>query len=201
MMKSSTLLNIILENIDEHKKVINSLNNIQIKKINEFCKIILESIKKNGTIYWCGNGGSASDSQHLAAELIGRYKSNRKPLRSISLNADTSVLTCISNDFGYEEIFSRQIDALAQKNDILIVISTSGNSTNILKVIKTAKEKKIKVIGLLGNDGGKCKKILNKMLIINSKSTARIQEMHIMVGHIICDVIEREYGIVEQKKK
>ena len=193
-------LNKIYKNINSHKKTVNSIDNKQIKKIELFCKIILESLEKKGTIFWCGNGGSASDSQHLAAELIGRYKSNRKPLKSISLNSDTSVLTCISNDFGYQEVFSRQIQALAKKNDVLIVISTSGNSANIINAIKEANKKKIKVIGLLGKNGGKCKKILKKALVVDSKETARIQEMHIMIGHIICDIIENKFGVIQKNK-
>ncbi len=188
-------LNLITKNINEHLLTINTIKNKDLKKIFEFYKIILSSIKKKGTIFWCGNGGSASDSQHLAAELIGRYRSNRKPLKSISLNSDTSVLTCISNDFGYENVFSRQLDGIANHNDVLIIISTSGNSKNILNAIKLAKKKKIKVLGLLGKNGGACKKLIKNKIIINSNNTARIQEMHIMIGHIICDLIEEKFGI------
>ena len=131
----------------------------------------------------------------MAAELIGRYKSNRKPLKSISLNSDTSVLTCISNDFGYENIFSRQLEGIANQNDVLIIISTSGNSKNIINAVKFAKKKKIKVLGLLGKNGGVCKNLIKNKIIINSNNTARIQEMHIMIGHVICDLIEEQFGI------
>lgn len=188
-------LDLIAENINEHLTTLNTIKDKDLKNILEFYNIILASIKKKGTIFWCGNGGSASDSQHLAAELIGRYKSNRKPLKSISLNSDTSVLTCISNDFGYENIFSRQLEGIANHNDVLIIISTSGNSKNIINAIKLAKKKKIKVLGLLGKNGGACKNLIKNKIIINSNNTARIQEMHIMIGHIICDLIEEQFGI------
>ncbi len=188
-------LDLIAGNINEHLTTLNTIKDKDLKNILEFYNIILASIKKKGTIFWCGNGGSASDSQHLAAELIGRYKSNRKPLKSISLNSDTSVLTCISNDFGYENIFSRQLEGIANHNDVLIIISTSGNSKNIINAIKLAKKKKIKVLGLLGKNGGACKNLIKNKIIINSNNTARIQEMHIMIGHIICDLIEEQFGI------
>ena len=188
-------LDLIAGNINEHLTTLNTIKDKNLKNILEFYNIILASIKKKGTIFWCGNGGSASDSQHLAAELIGRYKSNRKPLKSISLNSDTSVLTCISNDFGYENIFSRQLEGIANHNDVLIIISTSGNSKNIINAIKLAKKKKIKVLGLLGKNGGACKNLIKNKIIINSNNTARIQEMHIMIGHIICDLIEEQFGI------
>lgn len=188
-------LQLIAENINEHLTTLNTIKDKDLKNILKFYNIILASIKKKGTIFWCGNGGSASDSQHLAAELIGRYKSNRKPLKSISLNSDTSVLTCISNDFGYENIFSRQLEGIANQNDVLIIISTSGNSKNIINAVKFAKKKKIKVLGLLGKNGGVCKNLIKNKIIINSNNTARIQEMHIMIGHIICDLIEEQFGI------
>ncbi len=188
-------LKLIKDNINQHKIVLETITDKEIKKILKFYNILLRSIKKKGTIFWCGNGGSASDSQHLAAELIGRYRSNRKPLKSISLNADTSVLTCIANDFGYEKIFSRQLEGIAHSRDVLIVISTSGNSKNILNAIKTANKKRMQVIGFLGKKGGACKNLIKNKIIINSNNTARIQEMHIMIGHVICDLIEEKFGL------
>jgi len=184
-------LRIVKEHIIEHSFVVNSLDETQIKTIVTMADNISNSLKKNGTIFWCGNGGSASDSQHLSAELIGRFKKSRKPLKSISLSSNVAALTCIANDFGYENIFSRQIDALGKKQDILVLLSTSGNSKNILKVLDHAKKKGMKTICFLGYNGGKCKGKSSFELIIKSKSTARIQEMHIMIGQIICDLIER----------
>ena len=145
---------------------------------------------EGNTIFWCGNGGSASDSQHLAGELVGRFIGDRRPLKSIALNADTSVMTCIVNDYGYDYIFSRQVEALGSKGDVLIGITTSGNSGNILKAFEVANNLKMTTIGLLGKGGGEAKNISQHSLIINSQSTARLQEAHITVGHILCDLIE-----------
>ena len=148
------------------------------------------TLKENKTIFWCGNGGSASDAQHLAGELIGRFKGNRRPLKSISLNADSAVMTCIANDYGYEHIFSRQVEGLGVKGDILVGITTSGNSQNILNAFEVADKKGMITIGLLGKGGGMAKNLVNHSIIIASDSTARVQEMHILVGHILCDLIE-----------
>tara|TARA_B100000963_G_scaffold167992_1_gene145935 strand:- start:1558 stop:2136 length:579 start_codon:yes stop_codon:yes gene_type:complete len=176
---------------NEHLKVLKNTALKSKKKIVEASKIVTECLLSKGTVYWCGNGGSASDSMHLSAELIGRFKKNRMPLRSQSLLLDPAGMTCISNDFGYENIFSRQINGLSKSGDVLIAISTSGKSKNIVNAIKTAKKKSLKVISLLGGTGGYCKNESDLEIIINSKSTARIQEMHIMIGHIICDLVEK----------
>lgn len=164
-------------------------------KILQASDLIAKCLYSGGTIFWCGNGGSASDSMHLSAELIGRFKKKRKPLKSVSLLADPASLTCISNDFGFENIFSRQLSALGKKNDVLVAISTSGKSLNVLKAIFEAKKKSMKIISLLGNNGGRCKHKSDVEIIINSKITARIQEMHILIGHIICDLIENNQFI------
>lgn len=189
------LKEIIKNHFFEHNNVLNTTNSLLLDKINKAAQLMASSIKKNGTIFWCGNGGSASDSMHLSAELVGRFKKNRKPLKSISLSGNPSTLTCISNDFGYRHVFSRQFEALAKKNDILVAISTSGNSHNIIRVLDVAKKKKIKSISFLGNKGGRCKNKAFLSLIIPSFSTARIQEMHIFIGHILCDLIERKLNL------
>ena len=178
----------------EHQSILTETENKLSQQINYIAKEVSETILNDGTIFFCGNGGSASDSQHLAAEFIGRFKNERKPLRAISLTSDTSVLTCISNDFGFDNIFSRQIEALGKKNDLLIAISTSGKSRNVEKALKQAKKNGLKSIAFLGKDGGIAKTIADISLIIPSYSTARIQEMHIFVGHIICDLVEKELG-------
>ena len=144
---------------------------------------------------WCGNGGSASDSMHLSTELIGRYKKKRRALRSVSLSSDQATLTCIANDFGYENIFSRQIEGLGKKGDVLICLTTSGNSKNIINALKCAKKKKIISILISGNKGGKCKIQSNHNIIIPSKSTARIQEMQLLIGHSIIESIEDKIRI------
>ena len=185
-------LEIINQEIQNHRKALETIDNKFKRKIISISKALSKALKKGGTIYWCGNGGSASDSMHLSTELIGRFKKNRKPLKSISLSSNASALTCISNDFGFENLFSRQIEALGKKNDVLVAISTSGNSKNILKAIKQAKRNKLFTIGMLGKNGGKCKNKSDIDLIVKSSSTARIQEMHIMIGQIICELIEKE---------
>jgi D-sedoheptulose 7-phosphate isomerase len=161
----------------------------------EQCALVASKALASGsTIFWCGNGGSAAESSHLAVELIGRFKNNRRPLPSISLNSDTSAITCIANDFGYEEIFSRQLEGLARSGDVLIVLSTSGNSENIVRVLQKAKEVGATSIALLGKEGGKAKDLADLKIIINSKETARIQEIHLLLGHTICEFAEMELG-------
>jgi D-sedoheptulose 7-phosphate isomerase len=158
-------------------------------------KIVTEALKKNKTIFWCGNGGSAAESSHLAAELIGRFKGNRIPLASISLNADIAALTCIANDFGYNQIFSRQIEGLGKTGDVLIVLSTSGKSENISNVLIKAKEMGIKSIALLGKGGGDAAALADIPIVINSDETARIQEIHLFIGHSLCEIVEMKLGL------
>ena len=185
---------IIQSSLEEHKEVLNQIYSLE-EAIEEVAKLLICSLKENKTIFWCGNGGSASDSQHLTGELIGRFKGDRKPLKSLSLNADSAVMTCIVNDYGYDHIFSRQIEALGTEGDILIGISTSGNSNNVNNAFRMAKEKKIHTVGLLGKGGGDAFKLVDYSILIPSQSTARIQEMHITVGHILCELIEEGLGI------
>ena len=185
--------------ISNHEKVVNFLkekNNL--KKINTFITVLYKILKNNGTVFWCGNGGSAADCQHLSAELIGRFKINRKPYRSISLTTDTSAITAISNDFSYEEVFSRQLEGLGTKKDLLFVFSTSGNSKNIINAMITAKRKNMKIIALLGNNGGKCKKYSANNIIIKTNDTPRIQEAHTLIGHAICEIVE---SLLSKKRK
>ena len=180
---------LIKKHILEHSVTLESIieNDDSIEKV---ANIFLRSLENNGTIFWCGNGGSASDSQHLAGELVGRFVGERRPLKSIALNSDSAVMTCIVNDYGYEHLFSRQIEALGSKGDILVGITTSGNSKNVLNAFEVAKKKCVTTIGLLGKGGGRAKNYVEESIIVPSKSTARIQEMHILIGHILCDLIE-----------
>lgn len=174
----------------EHIKAIEETHEIAFQNIKEAADLIAKSLKSGGTIFWCGNGGSAADSQHIAAEFVGRFKKDRKPLRSIALTTDTSVLTCIANDYSFKEIFSRQVDALGRKGDVLVAISTSGKSENIKQALIHAKKKGIKSIGLLGNNGGVCKKNTDIPIIVPSNITARIQEAHILIEHLLCELVE-----------
>jgi D-sedoheptulose 7-phosphate isomerase len=151
-------------------------------------------------IMLCGNGGSAADAQHIAAEFINRFELERPPLPAIALTTDSSIITCIGNDYSFDDIFSKQIKALGVEGDVLLAISTSGNSTNVLNAAEAAKTQEIYVCGLTGGDGGKLKGIADSCLVVESKSTARIQETHILMGHIICmlvDYILFQQGIQE----
>ena len=193
-MKKNTTKILINNAFDDHIKTIKNTHKQISKNIEISANIISKSLSKKGTIFWCGNGGSAADSQHIAAEFLGRYKNDRRPLRSIALTTDTSVLTCISNDYSYEEIFSRQLKALGKKGDVLIAISTSGKSKNIIKVLIQARKMGIKTIALLGKNGGDCKKYVDIPLIVLSNETARIQETHILIEHLMCEIVEQKLG-------
>lgn len=162
------------------------------KKIKSAIFMITQKLNRGGKIMLCGNGGSAADAQHLAAEFIVRLKPklNRKPIAAISLAQDTSTITACGNDYNFDVQFSRSLEALGKKEDILIVISTSGNSKNIINVLKIAKKMKISSVGFLGNKGGKAKKLCNIPLVVNSNNTARIQETHIFLGHFIFEKVE-----------
>ena len=181
------LKNQLEENIKVHKDIIYMCDDIiEVVQINK------KKLKKNGKILFCGNGGSAADAQHLAAEFIVRLRPhiNRNPIPAITLAQDTSSITACGNDYSFDDIFLRSFQALASKNDILVCISTSGNSKNILKVLNEAKKKNIHSICFLGKGGGKAKKLCNKALIIGSNNTARIQECHIFIGHFILEKVE-----------
>ena len=162
-------------------------------KIIEISEILAECIKNEGKILLCGNGGSAADAQHFAGELVVRLSSDytRSALPAIALSSDNFVLTACANDFGFEQVFSRQIEALGKPEDMLMCISTSGNSPNLIEAVKKAKEKKMKTIGLLGRDGGKMAKLVDFSLVIPSQKTQRIQEVHITICHILTSLIEK----------
>ena len=169
------------------------LNN-DIISIDDIIDNIVHHISIGGKILLCGNGGSAADAQHLAAEFLVRLRPHvdRKPIAALSLAMDTSTITACGNDYSFEKLFSRNLEALSNKNDILIVISTSGNSKNILNVLMTAKKLKIFSIGLLGYNGGKAKKLCNKSIVVKSKNTATIQESQIFLGHYIFEEVEKK---------
>jgi D-sedoheptulose 7-phosphate isomerase len=179
--------NQLSENINTHSTLLGLK-----KEINQSIKKIYQALKKKGKILFCGNGGSAADAQHLAAEYLVRLRKNinREPLSAITLAQDASTLTACGNDFSFDDIFLRPFKALAAKNDVLVCITTSGNSNNIIKVLKEAKKKKILTISFLGNNGGQAKKFSDIKLIVDSKITARIQECHIFLGHFILEQVE-----------
>jgi D-sedoheptulose 7-phosphate isomerase len=148
------------------------------------------ALARGNKIMFCGNGGSAADAQHLAAELIGRYKLDRAPLPALALTVDTSALTAIANDYSFDEVFARQLRGLGQAGDVLVVISTSGNSKNVLRAIEAAREKEIKTIGLTGQAGGDMRQLCDLCICVPSDQTNHIQEMHIAVGHVMCGQVE-----------
>lgn len=163
------------------------------EKINLATNKILDAIRSGNKIVTFGNGGSAADAQHIAAELIGKFKIKRKSIPSISLTTDSSILTSLANDFSYDVVFSRQCESLISSGDIVLGISTSGNSNNVFEGLKTANDKGAFTIGLLGNDGGKIKNIVNLALVVTSSDTPKIQEVHRIIYHIICEIIEKNF--------
>ena len=181
----------IKEIILEHIKVSNTLLN-QLNDIEKICIISYETIKSGNKILICGNGGSASDASHIVAEFVGKFEKARKPLPAISLSENISSITSIGNDFSFDEIFSKQIQAIGSKDDLLIPISTSGNSENIINAIKASKKIGMRCFALSGDDGGKMSSLTKNIIKVDSKKTARIQEMHILIGHIICSFIEEK---------
>lgn len=176
------------DHLDVFGKTMEQMDVIQL--MAERCK---EALKAGNKVLFCGNGGSAADAQHLAAELIGRFQKERRSLASIALTTDTSILTAVANDYGYDEVFARQVEGLGRSGDVLIGISTSGNSANVGKAALKARDTGMHTIAFTGEGGGKLKDICDITFAVPSKVTARIQEMHIMVGHIICELVEEEY--------
>jgi len=183
-------MHIIIKNaIDNHRKALEALTT-QSHHIESIAVLFTDTLNRGGKIIFMGNGGSAADAQHLAAEFIGRFKKNRKPLAAIALSTNTSSITAIGNDFGFEEIFVRQVEALGVVPDVVVGISTSGESKNIISAILKAKQLNLKTVGFLGNDGGTLKNLVDIALTIEMDDTPRIQEMHIVAGHIICEMVE-----------
>jgi D-sedoheptulose 7-phosphate isomerase len=182
----------IEKEIAEHLKVAETMSSLT-NKIEIAAQLCIDTLQEGGKLLIFGNGGSAADAQHIAAELVGRYKVNRKGLSALALTTDSSALTAIGNDFGYKSLFDRQVEALANKGDVLIGISTSGKSINVINALKLGSQLQCKTIGFSGNDGGQMNNICDVNLVIPSKDTPRIQEMHIVLGHTICHLIDLEF--------
>lgn len=178
----------IQESIETKQRILNDMNLLEI--INDVSNKIAETISNGGKLVLCGNGGSASDALHFAGEIVGRFKKERRAWPAIVLNSDVATMTAIANDYGYDEVFARQVDAQVRSEDILIGFSTSGNSKNVYNAILKAKEIGARTIGMLGYDGGKICDIVDYPIIIPSNVTARIQESHITIVHIICEIVE-----------
>lgn len=167
-----------------------SMLSIMAEEILLACDTVWSALERNNTIFFCGNGGSAADSQHLAADILGRYRTQRKAMPAIALTVDTSVMTALANDYGYDTAFAHQLDGLGREGDVLIALSTSGNSESVLRAVKMAREKGIVTIGLTGETGGLMRDMVDICLCMPSKMTNHIQEMHIAVGHMICEYVE-----------
>lgn len=182
--------NQFLESVETKKKLLEENRD----KILEMGLFLAETLERGNKILFCGNGGSSCDAAHIAAELVVRYKSgnDRRALPAMALGTDHAILTACSNDYGYEDIFSRQVEAYAREGDALVGITTSGNSPNVMKAVQVARSMNVNTLALLGGSGGKLKGICDHELIVPSSVTARIQESHILVGHLFCSIIEKE---------
>ena len=189
--ESSTAARVLLaRSLAEHLESIQKLLDTKLEEIEQTGAIICRTLIAGNKVLLCGNGGSAADAQHIAAELVGRYELHRRAWPAIALTTDTSALTALSNDYGYEEVFARQVQALAQKGDLLIAISTSGRSPNIVRAVEKAKELGCKVIALTGAGGEPLSSLCDQALIVSSQRTSRVQEAHITIGHLWCEMID-----------
>ncbi len=159
--------------------------------IQATAQAIAALFERGGKVLLCGNGGSASDAQHIAAEFVGRFVAARRALPAVALTTDTSILTAVGNDFGFETIFERQVEALGAAGDMLIGISTSGNSANVVRALAQARSRGMSTFGLLGGSGGECKALCDRAIVVGSKEAARVQELHILIGHILCGAAEK----------
>lgn len=187
----STIKEIIASSISVKEKIVQDEN--LLKTIEKTIELIVTAFKNGKRVYFCGNGGSAADAQHLAAEFSGRFYTDRKALPAEALHCNTSYLTAVANDYSFDVIYSRMIDGIGEAGDVLVGLSTSGNSKNILNAFETARAKKITTVGFTGASGGKMKLISDHLINVPSTDTPRIQESHIMIGHIICQLVEEKY--------
>ena len=182
---------IISESISVKKKIL--LDEVMLNNIIQVVQEIVKAFKEGKRVYFAGNGGSAADAQHLAAEFSGRFYTDRAALPAEALHCNTSYLTAVANDYSYDEIYARLIHGIAHRGDVLVGLSTSGNSGNIVKAFETAREKQVITVGFTGETGGKMKSLSDYLFNIPSTDTPRIQESHILMGHIICELVEKEY--------
>lgn len=188
---------IFRENLNEHRHVVEQMHDLE-EEFSHMAAVCIESLAGGGKLLFFGNGGSAADAQHLATELSVRYSKNRPAIAAIAITTDSSALTAAANDLGYDQVFSRQIEALGRPGDVAIGISTSGKSPNVLRALRVAREMGLVTIGFTGENGGEMRELADHLLEVPSRTTARIQEMHIMLGQTLCAVIERKLGLVEE---
>ncbi|MEK8052247.1 D-sedoheptulose 7-phosphate isomerase [Ideonella sp. DXS22W] len=176
--------------LDEHRRLFATLDTLA-PSVGAAALVMADSLRQGGKLMFCGNGGSAADSQHLASEFTGRFVNDRRPLAAIALNTDSSQMSCIGNDYGFDQVFERPLRGLGRAGDVLVAISTSGHSPNVLRAVQAARELGIHVIGLLGRDGGAIGPLCDVALVVPNPVTARIQEAHILIGHSLCAEVER----------
>lgn len=181
----------IASQLAAHREVITRVERELSPQIAEMVMLLAETFKRGGKLLVMGNGGSAADAQHFVAEIVGRFKMERRGLPAIALSTDTSILTAIGNDYGFDKVFSRQVEALAVPGDLVVGISTSGNSPNVLLALGLAREQGCRTVGLLGKDGGSIKAVCDLALIVPTDDTPRVQEGHITIIHIVCDLLEK----------
>lgn len=184
--------NLIADSIAEHLEVFEKILGNHVTIINDCAELIYDTLKNGGKILLCGNGGSAADAQHLAAEFVGRFENERRAFPAIALTTDTSALTALANDYDFMRIFSRQVEALANSGDCLIAISTSGNSPNVIEAVMKARSKGCKIVGLTGENGKKLASLCDECVMVPSQRTARIQEAHILIGHAWCEIVDQK---------
>ncbi len=187
-----TATTLLQRSLAEHLQAIQATLQSQLAEIERAGALLRDTLKQGNKVLLCGNGGSAADAQHIAAELVGRYERQRRACPAIALTTDTSALTALSNDFGYEEVFARQVEALASANDVLLALSTSGTSANILKAVKKARDLECKTIALTGAGGEPLASLCDLAVVVPATRTARIQECHITIGHLWCELIDAE---------
>lgn len=188
------MTSLFLRNLDEHLRLMQILGTLDAA-VGQAGQRLAAALAGGGKIMFCGNGGSAADSQHLASELTGRFIKDRRPLAGLALTTDSSALTCIGNDYSFDDVFARQVQGLGRTGDALVAISTSGNSANVLRAVEAAKAMGIYTLGLLGRDGGRLAALCDDSLIVPHTITARIQEAHLLIGHTLCGLIEAELGV------
>lgn len=190
-------MSLFLFNLDQHARLIEQLHTLA-PVVQEAIDALTAVMANGGKVLLCGNGGSAADSQHIAAEFVGRFIDERRPLPALALSTDTSALTCIGNDYSFDEVFSRQVRALGTAKDALIAISTSGNSRNVLTAVDAAREVGMLTVGLSGRDGGALSERAHLNIVVPHAVTARIQEAHILIGHTLCGGVEQQLGLVRR---
>jgi D-sedoheptulose 7-phosphate isomerase len=182
------------DQLSDHRELFARLDGLA-PDVQRAADTLSHALRSGGKLMFCGNGGSAADSQHLASEFTGRFVDDRRPLAALALSTDSSALTCIANDYAFEQVFERQLRGLGRAGDVLVAISTSGNSGNVLRAAHAAREIGVRVVGLLGRDGGQLLALCDVALVVPSNTTARIQEAHIFIGHTLCGLVEAALGL------